>query len=265
MIMGRKTWNSIPTRFRPLTGRTNIVLTRQEKETILGEDGGSGGGNDGNRIGTVAVWKDRDAAVLVASSLNEALDMLAAAAASASPTTATPTQSSSISDNDDTHTTDTSSSTPQALPTVSIPAPAHIFVIGGSSVYHEALSLPQTKRVLMTKVNKVEDGTADATAEVKDVPKSETEPANEPGESVSGFKCDTFFPLDLDGPEAREAGWRRGSMEELKGFTGEDFGDGSASGNGSGSGGGGGKQSSLRTKMKEGSIEYEFCLYKRGD
>jgi dihydrofolate reductase len=29
VIMGRKTWDSIPKRFRPLTGRTNIVVTRQ--------------------------------------------------------------------------------------------------------------------------------------------------------------------------------------------------------------------------------------------
>ena len=29
VIMGRKTWDSLPSRFRPLPGRTNIVLTRQ--------------------------------------------------------------------------------------------------------------------------------------------------------------------------------------------------------------------------------------------
>ncbi len=30
VIMGRKTWDSLPPRFRPLPNRTNIVLTRQE-------------------------------------------------------------------------------------------------------------------------------------------------------------------------------------------------------------------------------------------
>ena len=30
VIMGRKTWDSIPARFRPLPGRANIVLTRQK-------------------------------------------------------------------------------------------------------------------------------------------------------------------------------------------------------------------------------------------
>ena len=29
VIMGRKTWNSLPPRFRPLPGRLNIVVTRQ--------------------------------------------------------------------------------------------------------------------------------------------------------------------------------------------------------------------------------------------
>ena len=29
VIMGRKTWDSLPARFRPLPGRTNIVVTRQ--------------------------------------------------------------------------------------------------------------------------------------------------------------------------------------------------------------------------------------------
>ena len=30
VIMGRKTWDSLPARFRPLPGRANIVVTRQE-------------------------------------------------------------------------------------------------------------------------------------------------------------------------------------------------------------------------------------------
>jgi dihydrofolate reductase len=30
VIMGRKTWDSLPPRFRPLPGRTNIVVTRQQ-------------------------------------------------------------------------------------------------------------------------------------------------------------------------------------------------------------------------------------------
>jgi dihydrofolate reductase len=29
VIMGRKTWDSVPSKFRPLPGRTNVVITRQ--------------------------------------------------------------------------------------------------------------------------------------------------------------------------------------------------------------------------------------------
>lgn len=35
-IMGRKTWESIPLKFRPLPGRTNIVVTRQPGYTAHG-------------------------------------------------------------------------------------------------------------------------------------------------------------------------------------------------------------------------------------
>jgi len=38
VIMGRKTWESIPPKFRPLDGRTNIILTRQGNQSILSED-----------------------------------------------------------------------------------------------------------------------------------------------------------------------------------------------------------------------------------
>ncbi len=36
VIMGRKTWESIPERFRPLTGRTNIVVSSQKDYTTQG-------------------------------------------------------------------------------------------------------------------------------------------------------------------------------------------------------------------------------------
>lgn len=36
VIMGRKTWESLPERFRPLPGRANIVVTRDETYTAEG-------------------------------------------------------------------------------------------------------------------------------------------------------------------------------------------------------------------------------------
>jgi dihydrofolate reductase len=36
VVMGRKTWDSLPARFRPLPGRTNIVVTRQQDWNEIG-------------------------------------------------------------------------------------------------------------------------------------------------------------------------------------------------------------------------------------
>jgi dihydrofolate reductase len=36
VIMGRKTWDSLPPKFRPLPGRTNIVITRQANWNEIG-------------------------------------------------------------------------------------------------------------------------------------------------------------------------------------------------------------------------------------
>ena len=36
VIMGRKTWDSLPPKFRPLPGRTNVVITRQPKWNEFG-------------------------------------------------------------------------------------------------------------------------------------------------------------------------------------------------------------------------------------
>nr|WP_216851813.1 dihydrofolate reductase [Herbiconiux sp. VKM Ac-2851] len=38
VVMGRKTWDSLPERFRPLPGRRNIVVTRQDNWTSAGAE-----------------------------------------------------------------------------------------------------------------------------------------------------------------------------------------------------------------------------------
>jgi dihydrofolate reductase len=38
VVMGRRTWESLPARFRPLPGRRNVVLTRDEEWTADGAE-----------------------------------------------------------------------------------------------------------------------------------------------------------------------------------------------------------------------------------
>lgn len=69
VIMGRRTWESIPPRFRPLPNRTNVVLSR----TLAAERGGATNDNGSDKDGAKVVY---------AASLDDAL---AAAAAVAGP------------------------------------------------------------------------------------------------------------------------------------------------------------------------------------
>lgn len=108
VIMGRKTWQSIPERFRPLQGRRNVVLSRNPKardDLRLPED------------------------VLLAGSLTEALSLLSSASSSAAGNTATEVDK--------------------------------VFVIGGGSVYAEAVASKLCETVLLTSVTPPADGRFD--------------------------------------------------------------------------------------------------------
>lgn len=136
VIMGRKTWDSIPPKFRPLSGRVNVVVTRDVqgfKEKLPKE--GEGDGFEGP---------------LVVDNVSDALSQLQHTKAEVDK----------------------------------------VMVIGGASIYEQALQLKEARHVLLTKVKKEYD-------------------------------CDTFFSENLDGSK-----WRKASIEELKEFTGEDFEDG---------------------------------------
>jgi dihydrofolate reductase len=87
VIMGRKTWESIPEKFRPLPGRNNIVLTRNAE---LKADGAK-----------------------VLTSLEEAID--------------------------------------------SAEHSEKIFIIGGGSIYEQALKLPNLQGIYLTRIHKAYD------------------------------------------------------------------------------------------------------------
>lgn len=99
VIMGRKTWSSIPPKYRPLKDRTNVVLSH-----------------------TVSTIEDRDSVDHIFTSL------------------------------------------PAALEGVSqLRNKGNVWIVGGQSIYEEALKLPQCKRIYLTRIH-------------------------------AQFECDTFFP-----------------------------------------------------------------------
>ena len=106
VIMGRKTWQSIPKKFRPLPQRVNVVLS---KNPMVREE--------------LEIPSD----VIVASSLDEAMDTL---------------------------------SRPEMASVVD-----QIFVIGGETIYREAITSPRCSRIRLTSVE------------------------------VDIADCDTFFPV----------------------------------------------------------------------
>lgn len=138
VIMGRKTWDSIPSKRRPLADRINIIISTQDRSKLAN------------------IPDD----VVVASDILSGLSSL------------------------------------EQLIKDGKSAPAgRIFVIGGSSIYKAALELPQTTRVLLTRIGK-------------------------------DYACDVFFPVALGDSAEGQSAWRRRSNAELEQFVGEDVNEG---------------------------------------
>ncbi|MCJ1314611.1 dihydrofolate reductase [Agyrium rufum] len=138
VIMGRRTWDSIPRRSRPLSGRINIVITRRKE---LSPANGT--------EGPYAVG-----------SIQEGLELLSQRF-SITSTTALDNQSSPF---------------------------GRVFVIGGADIYGQALALPATDRILLTKIE-------------------------------AEYQCDTFFPITLD--EEVASTWTRQDNATLSTWVGE--------------------------------------------
>ena len=145
IIMGRKTWDSIPEKLRPLKERLNIVVSSTMPQPSLES-------------------RERIEGPYVRPSLSAALNMLR-----------------------DIESTHEVSDAALSLANIRI---SRVFVIGGSSLYKEAVASNSCERVLLTKI-------------------------------YHQYDCDVFFPIDLDSGTGEAESWGRRSAAEWADWTGE--------------------------------------------
>ncbi|UNI14121.1 Dihydrofolate reductase [Purpureocillium takamizusanense] len=129
--MGRKTWDSIPPKFRPLKDRLNIIITRSAPPPSLPAASSSSSGLPSS------------VAAAAPSASTTAAGSSSAAAAPAPTTlyTAEPVRVPSLE-----HALQYAQAHAAAL--------GRVFVMGGAQIYDAALRLPAARRVLLTAIER---------------------------------------------------------------------------------------------------------------
>ncbi|EZF32983.1 dihydrofolate reductase [Trichophyton mentagrophytes] len=191
VIMGRKTYDSIPAKFRPLPKRLNVIITRDESGSV--------------KERAIADWN---------ASRNRELEKQADHATGKPAATPTPTEepevivSSSLEDALSTlqrnFVTGSSSDVPEGKRRL-----GNVYIMGGSEIYASSLRLTADAlgednplRIVMTDIRRRAEGNPQCNVE----------------DLVDGFDCDTCFPLD--GKDLKE-GWNKVPSEKLAEWVGE--------------------------------------------
>lgn len=193
--MARKTYESLPDRFRPLPKRFNAIITRDESGMVRdrvvaewraarvkermkdlerdrnnGQDPDAKGGFCTNEHGIRKSVEKEEPAILISNDIESALTVLGRRGI------------------------------------------GNALVVGGSEIYASSLKLDPAgsghgMRIVLTDVRR---------------PVTDSEKAD-PTSSSNGFECDTFFPIDNPAPDSR---WAQVSAAELSDWVGEEVPDG---------------------------------------
>ena len=136
VVMGRKTWESIPQKFKPLAGRLNVVVSRTMG---IGEEDAERGGEGRKEEGPHVVRSIEEGIEMLKErySLQETGPPSRSANAHSTSGRSTPSKPSRSAD----------VSQPSSAPSLH-----RIFVIGGAEIYKAALQLPICERILLTRV-----------------------------------------------------------------------------------------------------------------
>ncbi|KAH8425509.1 dihydrofolate reductase [Aspergillus melleus] len=195
IVMGRKTYDSVPAGLRPLGKRLSVILS-------TGGEGGKGG--LGERVrGDLERKLNKEREQLEQKKQQAEVQGQADGQGQAQSGSQANTSENKEEQPGKQTSAHISTSLPQALETLAqppsttgLPELGHVYIIGGAEIYASALDLPATQpvRIVMTNVEKLN-----------------------PGET---FDCDTFFPVDEELEEER--GWRKVGAEEVSAWVGEE-------------------------------------------